>query len=96
MTAIGADRVYRSRRALPLAEKGDGLSALAYPTDDSRSVTLFGRYNMGDRSDRKLVVAIQQAELETDDETTSVKPAISRVDEISSDPSLTGGRKPHL
>jgi hypothetical protein len=96
MTAIGADLGYRSRRALPLAQKCDWPTTLAYPTDDRGNVTPAGRYNMGNRSYRELVVAIQQAKLETDDERTSVKSAISRADEISSDPSLAGWRKPHV
>ncbi|MFK0278348.1 hypothetical protein ACIQUG_32055 [Ensifer sp. NPDC090286] len=98
MIGIGDRDRRRSRVSFsscpPLAEKCDWLSALAYSTDDCGNVTLSGRYNMGNRSDRKLVVAIQQAKLETDDERTSVKPAISRADEISSDPSFTGWRKP--
>lgn len=59
-------------------------------------MTLSGRCNMGDRSYRELVLAIQQAKLETDDERTSVKPAIARADEISTARSLAVWRKPHL
>lgn len=59
-------------------------------------MTLSGRCNMSDHSYRELVLAIQQAKLETDDERTSVKPAIARADEISSARSLAGWRKPHL
>lgn len=96
MIGIGADRGYRSRRALPLAESVIGLPPSPIRQIICRNVILFGRYNMGDRSYRELVLAIQQAKLETDGERTSVKPAIARADEISSARSLAGWPKPHL
>ena len=87
MIGIGDRDRCRSRVSFsscpPPGGKCDWLTAFAYRTDDRGS----------GRSYCKLVVAIQHAKLETDDEWTSVKPAISLADEISSDPSLTDLRK---